>query len=544
MHEAKYQKVEQILTQTNKFVLQIQESVEDERRSIIEGMNEVRKKCYETIQTLNTEQCPAIKDTTELNQGKHISELTLQKSQIETDIALLEKAKEEKAFKPVESLLKDVDIIPLTLSSSIDDAGKNQWMYSWNGELCSPEGIVTKAENGLKTAFYAPLSKILGKRNNRGAYYSTPIKSGLENENKIKKIEKELIKSNKIKKETLKPILLKDSTEAKKEKIEVIEAPKIMQTTNFITVELPSLKGNKMNFELPLLDSELAPVVAIPISEIETGECYCVKPATAELFIYDARLLTSKKYKTKPNSIKLPLNFAMCVHQQKLHISGGDKENGFTQINNVYNVNITDSFFNLNEMKGMLFVKRQHTMLSAENKFLFIIGGFDASSKEHLKVCERYDDRSGWARMPDISTERRGVTGVYLSNFVYVFGGSCDSTLNIFERLDISSCTSWELLNVNFGPFNQRFLAAGIAISKKEMLLFGGYEKDAKNDACIVNVETMSVRKVADMMQGDYFYQRACTVFTKFVFIAGQEKPIVIHSFDINAEKWALHILE
>jgi len=546
LQEAKHQNIQNMQAYRNKFTYDLQTAIEVERSSIIEGMREVQKICHETLVNLNTQKCPAIKDNIETTNEQHISKLVSQKHKVEADIVLLENAMREKIYKPVEYLLKDADATLYQPMCHLIGPKGNEFKYSWNGEICTSLNIMAKTEKKLKNAFYSPFLKMLGKRTSRSAY-SSPKNSVITDEREIKKIEREITKSGKKMEDTNATFTLKAKDSLKSEIESKNNRARSPRQKDIIVPQQQKSEVLLINPELIASNTEIPAVMtdsfAVEIL-MKESDCYAIKPTNAELCIIDSNLLTSKKYMLKPNSPIMPLNFATCIHLQKLHISGGDKENGFIHANNLYNITITPSYFMLNEMKGMLYPKRQHTMVSVENRFIFSIGGYDALNKEHIKICERYDETLKWVRMPDLSKERRGITGVYLSNHLYAFAGNCESTVNVFERMNISSCCSWELLKVNLGSFGQRFLAAGVAISNTEMLLFGGYDKDARNDVCILNVENKSVKKAADMMRGDFFYQRVCTKFSNYVVIAGQDKPIHVHRYCINSGEWTMHKLE
>jgi hypothetical protein len=236
------------------------------------------------------------------------------------------------------------------------------------------------------------------------------------------------------------------------------------------------------------------------------------------------------------------LNFAMCVHHGQVYISGGDKEGSSCQIANSFIISISGSSFNLDEIASMQKAKRQHTMISA-TRYIFSIGGFDSNLGKHLKTCERFDGNN-WEYMPEINKERRGITGVYHSQHIYAINGNCDASILLFERMDINTCIIWEELKVISGAFTHRFLTAGISINDTSIVLFGGYDKEVKSDAYILDTDHMEIIRINDLAKGDYFYQRTPALTMNSVYIAGNDKPIEIHTFDLGTTKWTMSKVE
>jgi hypothetical protein len=587
------------ILQKIKNTVEVQDTIKEERNSIIEGINEVKKTCLEAMLAINKDDSPSIYERQTDTIEKYISDLTTQKLKIEADIDSLEQAKSTKFFMPVENLLISA---PNITQLNIETPPKETFRYSWHGGPLPTETIIEKADALLKKAFYSPFGKVLGKRERESSaspkLKEEEIKSQKKKINSAPPEEKVNIIVNEVKEESV------PKPETKITKVPIVEMftkievlPKVVQEIPIKEKSLSSHKAentaspqgmvkvvNKQEvkpFEMPIIEefsvpkteiitpveapivTEVTPVkvkmpeapVSTPVEVTNVVEkiaptkniyqdqcCYFLKPSTEDLYVYDIASKVFKKLKKVGQTKKIPLNFAMCVHQGKIFISGGDKEGASFQVTSAFNIVVADSSFSLTEIANMNLAKRQHTMISAD-QYIFTVGGFDSSVAKHLKACERYDGKN-WEMMPEITRERRGITGVYHAPYIYAINGNCDTSILLFERMDIKACLKWEEVKVTCGNFTQRFLTAGISINNYSILLFGGYDKEVKKDAYVLDTDSMTLIKLNDLSKGDYFYQRTPAINSTAVYCAGNDKPIEIHMYDITTNKWTMSKVE
>ena len=593
---------EEVLVQKIKNTVEVQDAIREERTSIVEGINDVKRSCEEALHSINKDDTASLYERQTETIEKYISDLTTQKLKIEADIESLEQAKSTKVYGPVENLLING---PNIIQLNIGTPPKEAFRYSWQGDALSKDTIVQEADKLLKKSFYSPFSKVLGKRK-RESSTSPQLQQEESNSQKKKTNIDADIKPNPVVNEICESMPIKD-IKANTEQMRIEEPPKIedlpkpnqgntiqekcnrahksatktpMQEIAESNAAMPKPNQFEMptiaigEFSVPqpqslaptetIVTNEITPIkskmpdppVTTPIEasnkETETPNiknnivfdqfCYFLKPSSEELYVYNISIKSFKKLKKSTLSKKIQLNFAMCVHHGEIFISGGDKDGVSSQVTSAYSIATVDTSFSLVEIASMLQPKRQHTMISADN-FIFTIGGFDSSTSKHLKVCERYDGKQ-WEMMPEITKERRGITGVYQSPYIYAINGNCESSILLFERLDSKTCIKWEEVKVNCNTFSQRFLTAGISINDKCILLFGGYDKEVKKDVFALDTDSMSMIKVSSLCKGDYFYQRTPAINSTFVYCAGNDKPIEIHMYDIINNKWTMSKVE
>jgi hypothetical protein len=548
LNATKYQMQEQLLNQKLEGCYALQALINKDRIAVLEGIKNVRAASATSISSIITEQRQDMElEASAMSSRDEVILLIEKKARLEENLKSLERAVVTKNYQPVESIL-------LSKDEEVSSNMIRSYRFSWHSKLSEYHTIVSHTYKLFEESLYCP---ILGKhprspknspRNNGAVSTFTPSfppstpPTLIPNRSTIG-VQTPSPGPNNLLPEEEKKINSEQINEAN----EITEAKPVTcesSQTNVYTPVKTELITSQVTKQLRVqFTSEPTQIVQ---QSSFCGYLDCLTQNLTTFRVDDKTIHTYKKAKSSPN---VPSNFATCMHQGFLYISGGDKalSNEGQFLASVYKVIVNKEDFNLVEQKSMNVPKRQHTMISS-GKYLFSLGGFGFVPAAHLKVVERLDDTGNWAKITDLSRERRGITAVCQGPYLFAIGGLCSNEIvMIFERMEFeSSHPLWITLQIATSSYTPRCHNACISISINEILIFGGYEssKERKKDAYIFNTTEMKLTKMPDISKDDYFYQRFPVLVDETVFIIGNTIPIEVHSYNTQSLGWQKYKME
>jgi hypothetical protein len=130
-----------------------------------------------------------------------------------------------------------------------------------------------------------------------------------------------------------------------------------------------------------------------------------------------------------------------------IYLSGGRDSKTSKEINNFFKIKrVEEKKFECVELTPLNDKRSNHTMIHHNNSIYAISG-----TKNY--TCENYEiAKNKWISLPNINTSREKASScIHNDQFIYVFLGF-DRTINKYvsniERLDITSSSKWEVINV------------------------------------------------------------------------------------------------
>lgn len=191
------------------------------------------------------------------------------------------------------------------------------------------------------------------------------------------------------------------------------------------------------------------------------------------------------------------------------------------------------------EKKHMLCNKYRHTLFHAD-AHIYSIGGYDGSSS--LNDCEKYDVlENQWCLLPTLCTSRFFSAVFIRSNCVFAFCGFTGrERMNTMERLKLSSCDKWEILNVSTPP-SVRYGMHGISICDGA-IVFGGYDDDGRCKGCYLlraRGEEWDCSQLNQLADSAFFCHSVAPVFDGSCVYA-TDRGWNIHVLNESEKKWEL----
>lgn len=134
--------------------------------------------------------------------------------------------------------------------------------------------------------------------------------------------------------------------------------------------------------------------------------------------------------------------------------------------------------------------------VSQDSNYIYVVGGCSGANKTPTNVCEIFSIETGaWSSIDDISQPRFSASVIENNQELFLFGGQDTSSssehynLKSIEWIDLKSENpTWEVLAEEL-PFAAAFSGA-IALHPREILIFGGWDKQNDIDNCVLLKES------------------------------------------------------
>jgi len=251
---------------------------------------------------------------------------------------------------------------------------------------------------------------------------------------------------------------------------------------------------------------------------------------------------------TKRRKTIRPKNFQLhecceCIEARgSIFITGGKDDDRDT-----FEYQLEDTKGEINARAEMNQGRCNHALCLLKDTFIYCAGG--VYDKTTINKCERYDiDKDEWEGIPSLNDSKHNGTMCTLADrYIFFVGGGKighSSLFSTLEVLDTVGDNSWEKLTVDIGK--SRWVPCectnAIAISRSEILIFGGWEKekDTRSTAFIYNYSTNSMTKLACKMKSTsaFFYRLPPILLNGKVYAMASDESI--HTFNIKTQEWEM----
>jgi Kelch motif len=126
--------------------------------------------------------------------------------------------------------------------------------------------------------------------------------------------------------------------------------------------------------------------------------------------------------------------------------------------------------------------------------------------------CEMYNSEIDiWFDMPDLNTGRHYHSSCgFLDKFIYVFCGISNQTrkyINTIERYDHNNRSRWTLIEMSIKDFPERQGCGVCQRDQKDIVIFGGFAGEFRNDSYLFDTQTNSITRTVDTPTKFFTYQ-------------------------------------
>ncbi len=286
---------------------------------------------------------------------------------------------------------------------------------------------------------------------------------------------------------------------------------------------------------------------------------YCEEPRTRQFVLCNLKNLKE----IQPRKLEVPYDSSYLFDSVQLknliYFSGGGSPATDTSPEQFYQIMIRvtitkkapmDSIEIVKDkMASMNVVRANHTMLAANNKLLYVIGGTNTSG--NLSSCEEYDIAANkWREVASLNEKKKWISACACKGrYIYVFGGAVGAEAqgtDMIECLDITNKAAkvWEVIKLSAGQdlWTKCFFVGAVTLEDNYFLLFGGVVKAAEKDHCIAfNPTTRKMEKRNPLLRPDAFYRTKWGVREGKAVIVGSHDGD-LHIFDKKTGKWDLMV--
>ena len=312
---------------------------------------------------------------------------------------------------------------------------------------------------------------------------------------------------------------------------------KILEDSNnikLITQEIEeiTIKYNPKGLDLDNIIISTCPVQrSHVIQNLNDPLLFFMPGGASALFTYDLSNQSRRRFLLQKDDL-VPVNyFAALKLQDRFFICGG--YNKASQLQSTFY--IKNGVF---QQKEDMFYKREdHSLvLSSPLRQIYVLAGNGPNGL--LNQCEKFSlDNEKWTKIPPLNRENEEAAAVlHNSRFIHYFG---TKLIKEFEVLDLfEEETGWKLMKLTAQPeeFCGNSGLAGIQISEKEILLFGG----ESNNSFIFHSEKLAVVKYKSLKQKSEFRYPIINplIFDKNVYAV--DKGGLIHTIPIENGEWKI----
>ncbi len=258
------------------------------------------------------------------------------------------------------------------------------------------------------------------------------------------------------------------------------------------------------------------------------------------VLLYD--LVTRRRQTVRPKNARLHECCEGVEARGCVYITGGKDDDRDT-----YELSLDDC------ARGELVVKAEmtqgrcnHAMCQMKDSVVYCAGG--VYDKTTLNKCEKYDiDRDEWEEISPLSeAKHNGSMCVLADRYVFFVGGGKIGHSCLFATIEVLDTTAgdsgWEIvpLDAHKSKWVPCECVNSVAISKTEIIIFGGWEKDKDSRAScfIYNHENRTVSKSPSKLRRNsaFFYRIAPVTYSGRIYAMGPDENI--HSFFIKDREW------
>jgi len=245
----------------------------------------------------------------------------------------------------------------------------------------------------------------------------------------------------------------------------------------------------------------------------------------------------------KPRN-EFPFSFDYIEVDNRVFISGGETTPG----------KLLKSTFELDEQQGLLLrkarmvvEKKWHTLCETSLNSFYSVGGCNTYGA--LSICEKYDiAKNIWTLEPALNEPKFYCGAAALNErHLFVFAGFNEEyDLSTIEKLDMQDTESgWSKVKL----VNDQIIWSGrrnigcFAISSKEILIFGGWDGNWRNESFLFNAEANTLQYSGALLKGEKFYRSKAKKVEGILYIIGYHYSD-LHTYNVIKKSWSIKLKE
>ncbi len=274
-------------------------------------------------------------------------------------------------------------------------------------------------------------------------------------------------------------------------------------------------------------------------SEAELGELHrVVGRLEGSLLLYN--IVSKRRQLVRPKNVRLHECCEGIEARGSIFITGGKDDDRDT-----YELPLDDSRGTFATRAEMIQGRCNHALCQIKDSFIYCAGGvFD---KTTINKCERYNiAKDEWEEIYSLNeSKHNGSMCALADRYIFFVGGGKIGHSCLFatiEVLDTETDNGWEVVQVETrrNKWVPCECANTVAISRSEIMIFGGWEKDkdSRSTCFVYNHETKSLTKAGYKMRRNsaFFYRITPVVHSGRVYAMSPDENI--HSFSIKDQEW------
>jgi len=256
------------------------------------------------------------------------------------------------------------------------------------------------------------------------------------------------------------------------------------------------------------------------------------------IILYD--LYKKRKRVFKSKEVKLHECCEGIEVADSIYITGGKEDSKDT-----YELPLNFSQDFLYIKANMIQGRCNHALCQIKDNFIYAGGG--VYGKSTLNKCERYNiELDKWEEIYPLNEAKHNGSMCALNNqYIFFIGGGKIGHTTLFstiEMLDVISGTGWKILTINSEYWTPCECINAVAISRNEILIFGGWErnKDLRSTCFVYNHASNTMTKVSHEMKKNsaFFYRITPVLYDGKVYAMSPEENI--HIFSLKDQEWDL----
>ena len=209
----------------------------------------------------------------------------------------------------------------------------------------------------------------------------------------------------------------------------------------------------------------------------------------------------------------------------------------------VVKLNFIDMYTINHDIKASMIIgKMRHRFIHVNVNYIYSVGGRQSGNK-YLNDCEIYDIRKDkWELGPKLNEIKMSVSGCYLNEIVYVFGGSKGTTnISSIETLKVQNGPSkWNFLKISNNTKIGKSDMGCFPLSETQILLFGGIQESigCTDENYLLDLLKSSIEvRPAKLCKKEWFISNAIYAKGKKIYISGALK-LNLNVYDMNTMTW------
>jgi len=188
--------------------------------------------------------------------------------------------------------------------------------------------------------------------------------------------------------------------------------------------------------------------------------------------------------------------------------------------------------------KMNMLAKKCFHSLCCDISYIYTIGGYSSAI---LNDAQKYSvAQNKWIKLPDLQSCRWCSAVFVFNKDIYAIGGYGANSIDVsVEKINPINDLSWQYIKLD-GSFTPRYMAHGIEVNSKQVLLFGGNSTETKIECNLLTIcSNISSKRVANLMEGGEFYCSAAPICDgESVYAIDLNRNI--HRYSLKKGSWTI----